>query len=101
MITSIKNKEHLTPVEIKMLIQKEFSAADYVILRNMVSQLSDYGLRAGGSVVCPKCGNHDATYFTLIDDKFFRPSMGDMQEWKNSRNREKEKNVPPSKTATV
>jgi len=101
MITSIKNKENLTPLEIKLFIQKELSAADYIILRNMVSQLSDYGLRAGGSTICPKCGNKDATYIALIDDKFFRPTLGDLREWKNSKNRREGKDIPSGKATTV
>ena len=36
MITSIKNKTNLTPVEIKLTIQNEFSPADYIILKKTV-----------------------------------------------------------------
>jgi hypothetical protein len=83
MIKSIKNKKSLTPVEIKIIIQKQLSAADYRILREVVRENTDYGLRAGGSCQCPKCGNKNATFLALTDDRFFRPSVGDLREWKH------------------
>lgn len=101
MISSIKNKNNLTPLEIKMHIQNELSAADYVILRNKVTELSDYGLRAGGTARCPKCGSMDGAFMALMNDKFFRPTMGDLREWKNSRVAGANKDVPPSKATTV
>ena len=85
MITSIGGKKDLTPIEIKMKICNEFSAADYVILRDTVRELTDYGLRAGGSCQCPKCGNMSAAFIALMDDKFFRPTLGDLRAWKADR----------------
>ena len=82
----------LSPIDIKVIIQNEFSAADYIILRDRVSELTDYGLRAGGSVKCPKCGG-DAAFIALIDDKFFRPTLGDLREWKLDRSKGKNKDA--------
>lgn len=101
MITSIRNKNNLTPVEIKMIIQNELSSADYIILKSMVQQMSDYGLRAGGVAQCPKCGSMDAAFMALINDKFFRPTLGDLREWKHSKSKRTDQDVPPSKTKTV
>lgn len=85
MIKSVKGKSGMTPIEIKLFIEKEFSAADYIILKNEVNELSDYGLRAGGSAQCPKCGHTEAAFIALSDDKFFRPTLGDLRQWKNDR----------------
>ena len=93
MITSIKGKSNLTPIEIKMLIQKEFSDADYRILKHVVQETTDFGLRAGGSAACPNCGNNDATFIALMDDRFFRPTVGDLREWKNHRSERRDENV--------
>lgn len=89
MISSIKGKSGLTPIEVKMMVQKEFDAADYIILKNSVSELTDYGLRAGGSAQCPKCGGKSAVFFALVDDRFFRPTLGDLREWRDDRNKRK------------
>ena len=101
MITSIGGKKDLTPIEIKMKICNEFSAADYVILRDTVRELTDYGLRAGGSCQCPKCGNMSAAFIALMDDKFFRPTVGNLREWKHSRSSGSGENLSPDKTAIV
>ena len=85
MIKSIKGKTSLTPIEIKMVILNELSSADYIILKNEVAQLTDYGLRAGGSTMCPKCQSKDAAFIALVDDRFLRPTLGDLREWKHSR----------------
>lgn len=101
MISSIKGNTGLTPVEIKLMIQKEFSPADYIILKKEIRALTDYGLRAGGSAQCPKCGNKDAAFIALVDDRFFRPTVGDLREWKHSRSAGQDKNISGDKTATV
>ena len=85
MVTEIKGKKGLTPVEVKLIIQKEFSSADYILLKNAVAELSDYGMRAGGTAQCPKCGSKSAVFLALTDDRFFRPTVGDLREWGNSR----------------
>lgn len=101
MISSIGSNTTLTPIDIKMMIQNKFSSADYIILSNVIKELTDYGLRIGGTTVCPKCGSTTATFLALVDDRFFRPTVGDLREWKNSRARRENKDVPRDKTAAV
>lgn len=85
MISSIKGKTNLTPIEINILLKKELSAADYMVLKQRVIDLTNYGLRAGGKAQCPKCGNTSATFVALVNDKFFRPTLGDLRKWKHDR----------------
>lgn len=85
MITSIKERKRLVPFETKSIIQNNLSAADYNILRSRVAELTDYGLRAGGQTQCPKCGNKEAAYIAMVDDRFFRPTLGDLKAWKHDR----------------
>lgn len=96
MVSSIKGKSGLTPVEVKMMIQKEFSPADYIVLKNEVSTLTDYGLRAGGTAQCPKCGSLEAVFIALVDDRFFRPTVGDLRKWKQHRSSRKTEDVSGS-----
>lgn len=93
MISSIGNDKGLTPVEKKLAVQNKLSAADYIILKQRVTELTNYGLRAGGATQCPKCGSTSAAFIALVDDKFFRPTLGDLREWKNSRGAREDKNV--------
>lgn len=85
MITAIGNKNQLTPVEIKMMIENQMTSADYIMLKGRIQELADYGLRAGGTTQCPKCGNPDGGFLVFLDDKFFRPTMGDLRKWKDYR----------------
>ena len=85
MIKKIGTEGNLTPVDVKTKIEKEMSAADYEILKAKVNELTDYGLRIGGSTKCPKCG-HDATFVALVDDRFLRPTVGDLRRWAEERN---------------
>lgn len=101
MISSIKGKTNLTPLEIRMVVLNELSAADYAMLKYAVRELTDYGLRAGGKAACPKCGSKDAAFLALVDDKFFRPTVGDLREWKHSRGAGSNKDIPRDKTAAV
>lgn len=101
MITSIGNQKNFNPVELKCKIKNDFSAADYIILKDRINELSDYGLRSGGSTVCPKCHSTSANYIALINDKFFRPTMGDLREWKRSRNTGSNENLSRIKAATI
>lgn len=101
MIKSIKGKSGLTPIEIKMKIQKDFSAADYVILKKEITEMTDYGLRAGGTVTCPKCQSNTAAFIALVDDRFFRPTLGDLRQWKRSRDTGSDEDVSGDKTAAV
>lgn len=77
----------LDPVVVKTKIQKEMSSADYEILKAKVNELTDYGLRIGGSTICPKCG-HEATFVALVDDRFLRPTVGDLRKWAAERKSE-------------
>lgn len=101
MVSSIKGNNAVTPIEVKLIIEDEFSPADYVILKAMANELTDYGLRAGGSTVCPNCGHTDAAYIALTDDRFFRCTVDDLRKWRDDRNSRKTENVSGSKTASV
>lgn len=89
MIKSIKGNSKLTPMDIKFTIQNQLSSADFFILKETATDLTDYGLRAGGKTVCPKCGSKEAAYIALVDDRFFRPTVGDLRSWKADRNAER------------
>lgn len=85
MIKQIGNEKNITPVQAKMLIENELSPADYQLLKEMVGQLTDYGLRAGGRCQCPKCKSNGAAFLALVDDRFFRATVGDLREGRNDR----------------
>lgn len=87
MVTSIKGNSKITPVEAKLLINNNLSSADYILLKGEISRLTNYGLRAGGTAQCPKCGSATANFMALTDDRFFRPTVGDLREWKNNRSK--------------
>lgn len=89
MIKSIKGNSKLTTVEIKYEIQKNLSSADFFVLRTRANELTDYGLRAGGTTICPKCKSRNAAFVALVDDRFFRPTLGNLRAWKADRNAEK------------
>lgn len=101
MISSIKGKDKLTPLEIKMMILNDLSSADYTLLKHTVRELTDYGLRAGGVAQCPKCGSKDAAFLALVDDKFFRPTVGDIRKWKHSRSAREAEDLSRSTAATI
>lgn len=85
MIKSIKGETGLTPADIKFKLQTSLSDADYKVLKQIVNELTDYGLRAGGTAVCPKCGSGEAAFIALVDDRFFRPTLGNLRAWKADR----------------
>lgn len=85
MIKSIKGDVGLTPTDIKYKLQNTMSSADFRILKSVVTELTDYGLRAGGFTGCPKCHGGEAAYIALIDDRFFRPTLGNLRAWKADR----------------
>ncbi len=89
MIKSIKGKSNLASPDIKFTIQNELSSADFHILKSVATDLTDYGLRAGGKTVCPKCHSQEAAFVALVDDRFFRPTLGDLRTWKADRNAQK------------
>ena len=84
-IKSIKGNSKLSIPEIKFEIQTKLSAADYYILKTLGTERTDFGLRAGGRTVCPQCHNKEAGFVALVDDRFFRPTMGDLRAWKADR----------------
>ena len=85
MTKSIKGNNHMTIPEIKFTLQKQMMDADYKLLRGIVNEKADYGLRAGGTTCCPKCQSKKAAFMALVDDRFFRPSLGDLRAWKADR----------------
>lgn len=101
MITSLKGNKALSPLQIKLSIEKDFCSADFEILKNSVNNLINYGLRAGGVTQCPKCRSMEATFIALPDDKFFRPSLGDLKQWRDDRRKGGEENATGAKAKTV
>lgn len=85
MISAIGGDNALPVPEIKRIIQTELSSADFFVLKTRARELTDFGLRAGGSTMCPKCQSRDATFVALVDDRFFRPTLGDLRAWKADR----------------
>lgn len=96
MITSIGN-EQLPPIEVRRTLQTSMSSADYILLRDKVQELDDYGLRAGGTIKCPKCGNEEAAFPAFIDERLFRPSVGALRQWRDDKHRGANKNVSGTK----
>lgn len=89
MIKSIKGNSKLASPEIKFTIQNQLSPADFFILKTRATELTDYGLRAGGKIMCPKCHSKNAAFVALVDDRFFRPTLGNLRAWKADRDAEK------------
>ena len=84
MIKQIGNKKNLTPIDVRTVLLKQMSSADYEILKDVVAQHDNYGLQITGQVSCPVCGSKDAYFIALQQDKFFRPSVGDIRELKSA-----------------
>lgn len=89
MVSSIKGNSKLAIPEIKYKLQTEISPADFNILKFISRELTDFGLRAGGSAVCPKCNSREGGFIALVDDRFFRPTLGDLRAWKTDKHAEK------------
>ena len=85
MITSFGGESSLTPFEIKSAIQKKMSSADYIILKDEISKLTNYGLRAGGRCVCPVCGDNQASFISFVNDRYFRVSVDALRKWRADR----------------
>lgn len=86
MVKSIGEDDKLSPIDVRLILEQKLSSADYIMLKDAVSDLTDYGLRAGGSTRCPRCGRPNAASFVaLVDDRFLRPTVGDLREWKHNR----------------
>lgn len=101
MITSIGTQSALTPVDKKIIIQNNFSAADYRLLVSAINEVTNYGLRAGGTTICPSCGSKDAGFIALSDDRFFRPSVGDLKQWKSDKRQREMENTTRDKKREV
>lgn len=101
MVYSIKNQTGIAPIEVKLMIEEEFSVADYTMLKAYVSDLTNYGLRAGGYTVCPKCGNPHAAFIALVDDRFFRCSLDNLRRWRDYRNSGGDQDISRSEKTTV
>jgi len=101
MIKSINGKSNLTPFEIKMMLLRDMCDADYRVLKDVVSDLTDYGLRAAGTCQCPNCLDTEAAYLALVNDKFFRPTLGDLRNWKHDRSSGTTQNLSASSTTAV
>lgn len=101
MIKSIKGKSNLTPIDIKLMIQQQLSAADYIILKNKVTEMTDFGLRAGGVAQCPSCGHDHAAFIALPDDRFFRPTMGNLKQWQLDKRSGKNEDVSRNTSTNV
>lgn len=100
-ITAIGKDNKLSPIEIKWKVENDLSAADYIVLKQRVYELTDYGLRSGGTCGCPKCLSKDASFLAMVDDRFFRPTVGDLRNWKRDRNSGKLENILGNKTDNV
>lgn len=81
-IGTIKNANSLTA---KLEIEKNMTPADLKAVKMIVQDLTDYGLRGGGRCKCPRCGSDNAAFLALSDDKFFRPTLGDLRAGRNDR----------------
>ena len=84
MTKQIGQKQNLTPIDVRTHINKNFSAADYEILKDLVGEADNYGIRMMGNVVCPVCKSNDAYFVALRSDKFFRPTVGDVRAYKSA-----------------
>jgi len=97
----IGTDKHVTPVTAKLEIEKNMSPADYKILKAKVVELTDYGLRGGGKCECPQCHSQNAAFLALADDRFFRPTVGDLRKGRDDRSLRGVEITPGDKTETV
>lgn len=81
-ITSIKGRDTLNPFDVSMLLRRDLSSADFLILKRMANKLLDYGLRAGGVTQCPSCHSNDARFVSFVNERYFRPTLDDLRGWK-------------------
>jgi len=85
MISEVGSASGLTPVEIKLKIETELSAADYKLLKGAIQDSADFGLRAGGRATCPECADPNAAFISISEDRYFRPTLDNLRKWKQSR----------------
>lgn len=101
MIRAIGTNATVNPIEVLRIIKNEMSPADYRILKAVAASLTDYGLRASGIAQCPKCHSKKAKYLAFMDDKFFRPTLGDLKQWRTDCNSGKTKDGAGDKAKAV
>jgi hypothetical protein len=86
-VKSMGGKSNMSPIEVRTEVEKKLSPADYALLKREVVKLTDYGLRIGGRCSCPKCHSENATFMAFTDDRFFRPTVGDLRKWRDDRDK--------------
>ena len=101
MVSDIGGLGSLNPFEVKLRIQKEMTPADFIILKRKVSELTDYGLRAGGTAQCPKCHSKNAAFVAFISDRWFRPTLDNLRRWKLDRSERANEDIPSNATRGV
>lgn len=94
MIKEIGAQTDVTPIDARAYITKRISAADYEILKSVVSQKTNYGMHVMGVCGCPKCGSRNGYFIAMQQDKFFRPSLGDVRSYKQAVRSGDWKNLP-------
>ena len=82
MVKRIGTDDTVTPIDVRNYIKSKMESIDYEILKTEVSERTNFGLHVMGSVECPVCHGNDAYFIALRQDKFFRPSMGDIKQYK-------------------
>ena len=100
-IDSMGQKKGMDHVAAKLEIENKMSPADYKVLVGVVKDLIDYGLRAGGRCQCPQCRGTDATFIALADDRFFRPTVGDIRKGRDDRRIRGDEDASGSETEAV
>lgn len=85
MITAIGSDNSMTPFEKKGYIQNHMSSADYIILKDEVNNVTNYGLRAGGRCTCPKCQSPAGSFMAFVNDRYFRVTVDALRKWRNDR----------------
>jgi hypothetical protein len=93
--------DSISPVEVKRIVTTSLSPADYILLKNRINELINYGLRMGGTTTCPKCKSKDAAFIAATDARFFRATVGDILQWRDDRRSGKDKDISGDKTGAV
>lgn len=92
-ITAMGQDKNMVPPSAKIEIERKLSPADFKILLAVSQQMTDFGLRGGGRCSCPQCHSKGAAFIALADDKFFRPTVGDLRAGRNDRTARWEKDA--------
>jgi len=100
-ITAMGQEKNMVPPAAKIEIERKLSPADYKILVAVSQEMTDFGLRGGGRCSCPQCHSKGAAFIALADDKFFRPTVGDLRQGRNDRTTRWEEDPSRAEEATV